>query len=232
MKPIKKILISALILLIPVLTFGQQNFASISFGTSTPLKEYSEVGDLTKNGYATTGASIKFDAAYFPVSYLGIGGSFGFGTNPGRSDSLKQDMIDYVLNNSQSIIDIPDYAETYFNSGFWNYINVFLGPHFSVRPAKRLYLDLRFLAGLSVIRPPDQELSIIFDETEIYFDLCLSLHVYFATVQFTGLSLGNTLKMVNDLYYIMLFSTYFRHSSIHTFSASIGSRFFVAHQKQ
>ena len=168
MKPINKILISALILLIPVLAFGQQNFASISFGTSTPLNDYSKVGDLSKNGYATTGASIKFDAAYFPGSYLGIGGSFGFGTNPGRSDSLKQDMIDYVLNNSESVIDIPDYAETYYNSGFWNYINVFLGPHFSVRPAKRFYLDLRFLAGLSVIRPPDQELSIIFDETEIY----------------------------------------------------------------
>jgi opacity protein-like surface antigen len=168
MKLIKAIILSALILLFPVLIFGQQNFASISFGTSIPLNDYAKAEDLSKNGYAKPGAAIKFDAAYFPGSYLGIGGSIGFGSNSAQKDSLMQDMIDHVLNNSQSIIDIPDYADITYGSGFWNYINAFLGPHFSVRPTNRLYIDLKFLAGLTVLRPPDQELIIIYDDTEIH----------------------------------------------------------------
>ena len=56
--------------------FAQQNFASISFGASISLKDYAATGDLSSNGYARTGGTIKFDGAYFPVSYLGIGASF------------------------------------------------------------------------------------------------------------------------------------------------------------
>ena len=164
----KKIIISIAILLLPLLIFGQQNFAAISIGASLPIGDYGKTGDLSKNGYAKTGASIKFDAAYFPVSYLGIGGSFGFGSNIAISDSLREDMIDHVLNNSQSVIDIPDYAEIRYSSGFWNYINIFLGPHFSARPAKRLYVDLKALAGISIIKAPQQELFISFDDTEIH----------------------------------------------------------------
>ncbi len=60
---------------------GQQNFASISFGATLPQGNYGATGDLSSNGYAKTGGAIKFDAAYFPGSYFGIGGSFSFGSN-------------------------------------------------------------------------------------------------------------------------------------------------------
>ena len=163
----KKLLFFITLFSLSLHVFGQQNFASISFGPNLPMGDYALTGDLSKQGYARMGAAIKFDAAYFPSSYLGIGGSFSFGTNPALRDSLMQDMIDYVINNSGSIADIPDYAEITYGSGFWNNISLFIGPHFSARPTQRLYFDLKALAGLSIIKPPDQELIIVYDNTQI-----------------------------------------------------------------
>jgi len=148
--------------------FAQQNFASISFGVSLPQGDYATTGDLSSNGYAKNGGAIKFDAGYFPTSYFGIGASFSFGSNYANRDSLLSDMITYIEENASNIIHIPEYAEVLYGSGFWNYINLFIGPHFSIRASQRLYLDFRGLAGASFIRPPDQELRINFDNTNIY----------------------------------------------------------------
>ncbi len=147
---------------------GQQNFASISFGATLPKGDYGLTGDLSSNGYARPGGAIKFDAGYFPKSYFGIGGSFSFGSNYAIRDSLLNDMTTHVEENASSIIDIPDDAEINYGSGFWNYINLLLGPHFSIRASQRLYFDFRGLAGISILRQPDQELSIIFTGTDIY----------------------------------------------------------------
>ena len=149
-------------------TYAQQNFASISFGTSIPLEEYATVGDLSSNGYASTGGAIRFDAGYFHVSYLGIGGSFSFGSNYAFRDSMLSDMIRHVEEYAPSPLVIPEDADILYGSGFWNYISLFLGPHFSIRPARRIYFDFRALAGLSILRPPDQDLSVTFDGTEVY----------------------------------------------------------------
>jgi len=147
---------------------GQQNYASISFGASLPQGGYASTDDLATSGYAKTGGTIKFDGAYFPGSYLGIGGSFSFGSNYAQRDSLLQDMVAYIEENASSIIEIPDDAEIIYGTGFWNYINLFLGPNFSVRATQKLYFDLRALAGMTILRAPDQDLRINFDDTEIY----------------------------------------------------------------
>jgi len=147
---------------------AQQNFASISFGASLPQGNYVATGDLASNGYAKNGGAIKFDAGYFPVSYFGIGGSFSFGSNYASRDSLINDMVAYIEANTPGGIDIPDNAEILYGSGFWNYINLFIGPHFSIRTSQRFYLDIRALGGLSIIRPPDQELRISYDGNNIY----------------------------------------------------------------
>jgi opacity protein-like surface antigen len=151
-----------------VQVIAQQNYASISFGAILPQGNYAATGDLSSNGYARTGGAIKFDAGYFPVSYFGIGGSFSFGSNYASRDSLLQDLVSYIEKNTPGGIDIPDNAEILYGSGFWNYINLFIGPHFSIRAAQRLYFDFRVLGGLSIIRPPDQELRISYDGNDIY----------------------------------------------------------------
>lgn len=147
---------------------AQQSFASISFGAVLPQGNYASTEGLDDSGYARTGGAIKFDAAYFPLSYVGIGGSFSFGSNFAHRDSLLQDMMLYVEENASSIIDIPEDADILYGSGFWNYINLFVGPNFSFRPAQRLYFDFRALAGGTILRAPDQELRINFDGTEVY----------------------------------------------------------------
>lgn len=141
---------------------AQQNYASISFGAILPQGDYAATGDLSSNGYARNGGAIKFDAGYFPVSYFGIGGSFSFGSNFVNRDSLIKDVISYIETNTPGGIDIPDYAEIIYGSGFWNYINLFIGPQFSIRATQRIYFDFRVLGGLSIIRPPDQELTITY----------------------------------------------------------------------
>ena len=147
--------------------YAQQNFASISFGASIPLGDYGLTGDLASNGYAKGGGAIKFDVGYFPGSYLGIGGSFSFGSNYSIRDSIRNDIKNFVIENASSINDIPNDSITY-GTGFWNYINLFIGPHFSIRATQRLYFDFRVLGGLSILRPPDQELVIHIDGSEIY----------------------------------------------------------------
>ncbi len=147
---------------------AQQNYASISFGASIPQGNYLASGDLGSNGYANNGGAIKFDAGYFPVSYFGIGGSFSFGSNYASRDSLIKDLVTYIEANTPGGIDIPEDAEILYGSGFWNYINLFMGPHFSIRTSQRFYLDFRALGGLSIIRPPDQELKISYDGNNIY----------------------------------------------------------------
>ena len=159
---------SILIALASLPAFAQQNFASISFGATLPQGDYASTGDLSSNGYAKYGGAIKFDAGYFPTSYFGIGASFSFGSNYANRDSLINDLVTYIEENASSIIHIPDNAEILYGSGFWNYINLFIGPHFSIRASQKLYFDFRGLAGVSFIRPPDQELRINFDNTSIY----------------------------------------------------------------
>jgi opacity protein-like surface antigen len=147
---------------------AQQNFASISFGATLPQGDYASTGDLSGNGYASNGGAIKFDAGYFPVSYFGIGGSFSFGSNYARRDSLAKDIIAYIEDNASGPIDIPEDAEILYGSGFWNYINLHIGPHFSIRASQNLYFDVRALAGFSVIRAPHQELTISYGGDFVY----------------------------------------------------------------
>lgn len=163
-----KIYVGMLALFLSVAVYGQQNFASLSFGASLPMGGYGETGDLSSNGYAKNGGSIKFDAGYFPTSYLGIGGSATFGSNYAMSDTLLQDMIDYVEANADDITEIPDYAERIYSAGFWNNFSIYLGPHFSIRASQKLYFDLRVLGGLTILRPPDQEILISWDGNEIH----------------------------------------------------------------
>jgi opacity protein-like surface antigen len=165
-KTIGVILLLLATVLLPVV--AQQNFASISFGASIPQGDYAATGDISSNGYARTGGAIKFDAGYFPTSYFGIGASFAFGSNYALRDSLIKDMVTYIEENAPGGVDIPEDAEILYGSGFWNYFNLFIGPHFSIRATQKLYFDFRGLAGLSVIRPPDQELTITYDGNSIY----------------------------------------------------------------
>lgn len=191
---------------------AQQNFASISFGAALPQGDYASEGDLSSNGYAKSGGAIKFDAGYFPVSYFGIGASFSFGSNYADRDTLLSDMISYIEENATNIIDIPEDANILYGSGFWNYVNVFIGPHFSIRATQKLYFDFRALAGISFIRPPDQELRINFDDTNIY------TRTSHNTVSFGFLAGGGLRYKLNSSLALKLGADFYQSKSKFTYS--------------
>jgi opacity protein-like surface antigen len=178
---------------------AQQNYASISFGATLPQGDYAATGDLSSNGYARNGGAIKFDAGYFPVSYIGMGGSFSFGSNFVNRDSLIKDIISYIETNTPGGIDIPDYAEVVYGSGFWNYINLFIGPQFSIHATRRIYFDIRALGGLSIIRPPDQELTITYAGNNIY------THTSYNNVAF-GFTAGGGIRIMLNTNLALRFS--------------------------
>ncbi len=124
---------------------AQQNFASISFGTSIPKGDFASTTDLSNSGYAKTGGVIKFDAAYFPGSYLGIGGSFSFGSNYVERDSLLSDMIGYIEENASSIIDIPEDAEVLMDQDSGTILTCFWVPNFPSGQPRGSILISRYL---------------------------------------------------------------------------------------
>ena len=163
----RKNITTIIVFLLSLPLAAQQNYASISFGASLPQGNYSNTGDLAQGGYARTGGAIKFDAGYFPVNYFGIGASFAFGSNYAERDSLLIDMIRHIEENAESHIDIPEDAVIQYGTGFWNNVNLFIGPLLSFRATQIIYFDLRVLGGLSILRAPDQKLHIAFEDTEI-----------------------------------------------------------------
>lgn len=160
-------LVLIFLLFIAIPAAAQQDFVSISFGTSLPVGPYRSTGSLEADGYASTGGVIKFDAGYFPVSYLGFGGTFSFGSNFALRDSILADMLRYIEENSSTLPGIPGDAEIVYGSSFWNHIDLLAGPHYSIRLSQRLYLDFRILLGPSILRPPSEDLKITFDDHEI-----------------------------------------------------------------
>ncbi len=199
-----RLLILWIILFVPATTAAQQNFASISFGGSLPMNSYSETGDLASKGYASPSGAIKFDAAFYPVSYLGIGTTASFGSNYALKDSLLNDMLGHIEQTGALDGPIPGSAGVFFGSGFWNYLNLMAGPNFTFRPTKRLYFDFRGLVGLTILIPPQQEMRLVLTDQEVR-----------AGLSGTNLSLGYTAGMgiryrLNTGIAVRLAADYFR----------------------
>jgi hypothetical protein len=197
-------LIGILFVIISLPAAAQQNFVSISFGTSLPLGNYGSTGSLDINGFASPGGVIKFDAGYYPVTYLGFGATFSFGSNYAVRDSILSSMVRYIEANSVILQQIPDDAEIIYATSFWNHIDLLVGPVFSVRLSKRLYLDFRALFGPTVFRPPGEELRILFDDSELRSSLASNLLLF-------GVNGGTGLRIkLNDAISLKLGAEYYR----------------------
>ena len=147
-------------LVVSAAMYGQQNFASLSFGASLPLGDYTATESLASSGYAKTGGTIKFDAGFFPANYFGIAGSFTLRSNYAIRESLLEDMIHHIENSGSAPASIPEEANIILGTGFWSNVSLYIGPDFSIRASQRLYLDFRIVGGLTFVKPPEQELLI------------------------------------------------------------------------
>jgi len=138
--------------------FGQNGFMSLSMGASIPVGDFSDTVNLYKNGFAGTNFVLNFDGAYFFLPYLGLGGTFSFGSNYGGGEEL-QNKIKKEIPSKFLELSIPFDPDYNFNIGQWNYVNLMAGPQILI-PLNNIGLDFKALAGLSFITSPEREVTL------------------------------------------------------------------------
>ncbi len=111
-----------------------------------------------QSGYANTGFLFSFDAAWFPEDYLGIGATVTYGSNNPDKIKYREDLLNTFKNKYPNFV-LPDDTAITFNMDVWKYLNLFVGPVVTI-PAGRFNFDLRALAGISFVWPPDQTIEI------------------------------------------------------------------------
>ncbi|MCK4345390.1 MAG: hypothetical protein KAX05_08895 [Bacteroidales bacterium] len=138
--------------------FGQNGFMSLSMGASVPVGDFAKSGDLYTNGFAGTNFVLNFDGAYFFTTYLGIGGTFSFGSNYGGGENLQNQITKEIPSKFPELL-IPFEPVYNFNIGQWNYVNLMAGPQILV-PLYNIGLDFKALGGLSFITSPEREVTL------------------------------------------------------------------------
>jgi len=129
---------------------------SLSMGASIPVGDFADTVDLYKSGFAGTNFVLNFDGAYFFLPYLGLGGTFSFGSNYGGGEELQKLIIEEIPSKFPEL-SIP--FDTVCNIGQWNYVNLMVGPQISVL-LNNIALDFKALAGLSFITSPEREVTL------------------------------------------------------------------------
>jgi len=153
--------------LFPGYIFSQdENFLGLTLGAAFPQGTYAEK-DYSNEiaGYANTGFLFTFDAAMFPDDYLGIGATVTYGSNNPDKEKYKQDLLGDVLNR------YPDFGQSVDQANYdlstWRYLNFHAGPCLTF-PVGRLNIDMRVLAGLSLVWVPGQTLQFELDNGDSF----------------------------------------------------------------
>lgn len=158
-----KRLLFVILICMPLIGFNaaaQRNYLGFSLGTSMPKGDFAATGDLVSEGYAIPGFTVRFEGFYHPIRIIGIGGMLNFGSLYARRDLYLEQLLDYAYYESGlPLSGIPPVTdEVDFESGFWNYVNLMVGPEISV-PFGRFQAGLRALGGLSMAVYPRREFT-------------------------------------------------------------------------
>jgi len=145
--PMKHTIFYILIILLPLLSFGQKNelMLGLSIGGSIPLGDFannkislSDEGNIETEGeFAQTGLAFDFSADYRLGYYFGFAGRILGGTNKVDLSELN-DIIDQQLEGSNNNLIV--------SSKGWGNGGVYLGAYFVV-PINKVYIDARIMAG-------------------------------------------------------------------------------------
>ncbi len=189
------------LLAIPTFMLAQdENFLGLTLGTALPQGTYAQK-DYTNPaaGYANTGFLFTFDGALFPDDYLGIGATVSYGSNNPDKKKYKEDLYNDVLTRYPDFADYTD--QIYFDLGTWRYLNFHAGPCFTF-PIGRLNIDLRGLAGLSLVWLPSQSLQIELDSGKSF-----SRNVENKAKPTVGFTAGGGLRYALNNQYVLRFIT-------------------------
>ena len=160
-----KIKISVILLFLAGILSAQENYMSISFGTGTPLGDFSNTSSLATDGYAAQGFMAEYSFGYYPIDYLGAGGSVKFIQNGVYKDELSDALLALLPDNPGVIIENP-----VFDVGLWRIVAIGVGPQLSL-PTGKFCFDLHFYPGMHIVMPPQMALTAIVDEQPTKYSL-------------------------------------------------------------
>jgi hypothetical protein len=152
---------------------GQRSFLGLSFGGSIPGEEFAKKSLEEDGGYAESGFVIEFTGNYIFDYYFGISGSATFSNNGMDRVAFGEDILAGL-----PPANLPEDAIVDIKVGNWMYTNIMAGPLVTL-PIWKLNIDLRAIAGLSIMLSPPQEIYIQVDGEE-FFDKRSNQNVSFA----------------------------------------------------
>ena len=159
-KIMRKLSIILLLFLTTGITYSQKSYLGFNLGSSISKGDFAGTEYLFTDGYALPGFTVQFDGMYYPISFVGVGGIIGFGSLYGDRDNYLQNLIDYSYTESEIPLfgSAPERSEVDFESGFWNYVNLMVGPELSV-PFGRFQFGVKGMGGMALSFYPKREMS-------------------------------------------------------------------------
>lgn len=153
----KRIILIIFTLLMISSVSAQNSYIGINLGRSIPEGDMGGNEDLFNDGYAVSGFSIQFDGIYFPGSVFGIGGILGFGSYYTQTDPYFISMSAYINSHPDNpSFEVPDKDQVLSESGFWNCVNILVGPELAV-PFLNFQFGIRAMGGTSLIITPKRK---------------------------------------------------------------------------
>ncbi|MCF8367793.1 MAG: hypothetical protein K9G76_02035 [Bacteroidales bacterium] len=158
MKKLSLFFLAFMLLTMNTVKSQNESFMGLCLGTALPQGDFAKKDyNLESAGYANPGFLFTFDGTLFPDEYLGISATVSYGSNNPEKTKFKEDLINDVLGRYPNLEVLED--KTYFDYGVWRYLNFHAGPGFTAR-AGNINFDARFLAGLSLVWAPGQQVQI------------------------------------------------------------------------
>ncbi len=144
---------------------AQDNYLDMRLGAGIARNEFAELeGDSV--GYAGNGFLMSFEGNYFFFGSLGVVGSVTYGMNFLDEVAL-QDHMKARFQEQFPDVSIPEDATIQWVSKQWNNVNLMAGPVLSF-PFSAMKLELRGLAGVSFVMPPEWDLYMAWDENQFH----------------------------------------------------------------
>ncbi len=142
-----------ILILMPLLADGQENYMSLSFGGIIPISNFGSAANLNENGFALNGFSGDYSGAYFLNKYFGIGGNIKYASN-----SIDEPLVADFLRREAPVIS-QDSTLNLLKMGLWNQIALSIGPEITI-PTDRWCFDLFTLGGINFVMPPQMSINI------------------------------------------------------------------------
>ena len=204
----KKIIFLLSLSLFATLSFAQDHYVSLSMGSSVPLGTYSEDSGSNTNGYALPSFTLSFDGNYYFAPYLGIAVTANYGMNGVAEEELETDLKLHLRDlYFPPGYEFPPDTEVNFITSQWTYVNLLVGPVFSI-PVASFNFQIRALAGMSFTMPPTRDLSVKFENTN------LNHHAEGQSLKFGYLLGAGILYQPNSNYGLRLGTDYFSTNSV------------------